>query len=265
MNFADLCSPDDVQRPWYGSPLNWQQKNWERDGVIYLQNIVPPELISAYRTIRDPLGPLGWSHPTPYFEHPEVRDLCLFPELMQVLDSLIEDPLGLHLNLTKYVSTERHWHQDTYLNPENVKDRYAAVWIALEDIHPDSGPFQYVAGSHTWPRMSREALFSVAPKELLDPHLWPTLTQDLVGQACRQEIVRREGKVTTYLPRKGDCLIWHPRLMHRGSVPNVPGTPRHSLIAHYSAINVRPDMPTALPHSAGHYFPIDTRKTGATT
>jgi len=32
---------------------------------------------------------------------------------------------------------------------------------------------------------------------------------------------------------------------------------RKSLIAHYSGVNHRNDMPTALQHGAGWYFPID--------
>lgn len=46
-----------------------------------------------------------------------------------------------------------------------------------------------------------------------------------------------------YLPKRGDVLIWHGRLVHRGSVANVPGMPRRALICHYNSVSHRPDWP----------------------
>ena len=57
----------------------------------------------------------------------------------------------LSLALTGWVSTERNWHQDDYLNPPDVDAWYVAAWLALDDIPSGSGPFQYVPGSHRWP------------------------------------------------------------------------------------------------------------------
>jgi len=56
-------------------------------------------------------------------------------------------------------------------------------------------------------------------------------------------MARRGSQVEQLLAKKGDVLIWHANLMHRGSKPNVPGTPRKALICHYSSINHRVDMP----------------------
>ena len=45
----------------------------------------------------------------------------------------------LHLALTGWISTQRDWHQDDYLNPPFVANWYAAVWMALDDISAESG------------------------------------------------------------------------------------------------------------------------------
>ena len=51
----------------------------------------------------------------------------------------------------------------------------------------------------------------------------------------------------------GDLLIWHGRLMHRGSAPT-GNRWRPALIAHYSGVNHRPDMTTRARTPAGHEY-----------
>jgi len=50
-------------------------------------------------------------------------------------------------------------------------------------------------------------------------------------------------------------LIWHGRLLHRGSRPTNPSLLRRALISHYSGINHRPDMPARVTDPNGmQYF-----------
>ncbi|GFE68442.1 phytanoyl-CoA dioxygenase family protein [Chroococcus sp. FPU101] len=125
------------------------QKSWRKNGLVILERFLPNNLIEKYSQLRSKFPHSdGWSCPTPYMYYKEIRDICLYPPLMETMKSLIGDEMGLHLNLTGWVSTTRDWHQDDYLNPPFVNSWYAAVWMALDDIHPDSGPFEYVPGSH---------------------------------------------------------------------------------------------------------------------
>lgn len=46
--------------------------------------------------------------------------------------------------------------------------------------------------------------------------------------------------------------------MHRGTIPNNPNLWREAVILHYSGVNNRPDMPTAVQHNGGGwFFPIN--------
>ena len=132
----------------------------------------------------------------------------------------------LHLTLTGWVSTERNWHQDDYLNPPFVNSWYAAVWVALDRIDPDSGPFEYVPGSHAWPLLRGDkvrAHMLEEEAEARDPEtgagLWPTLSEKLVVPAIEAELASKQSRTEHFLAEKGDVLIWHGRLMHRGSSP----------------------------------------------
>jgi ectoine hydroxylase-related dioxygenase (phytanoyl-CoA dioxygenase family) len=217
----------------------------QKDGVKILPKFFSDEILDEYVEYHQKtIGEHGWPFPCPYLKHHILKDICLNPKLMHELKTFTGYQMGLHLNLTGFVSTQRAWHSDSYLNPENVKDRYCAVWIACEDIHPDSGPFQYIVGSHKWPVIKRNKLFDIIPREQSQKNDWPSTTENIVSDACAKEIMRREAEIVTYLPKKGDVLIWHANLIHRGSIPTDTTIRRRALIAHYSSIAHRPDMPS---------------------
>src|SRR5215207_2489068 len=258
--------------------------DWNNDGVVYLPRLLPDDLIAAYEDEwsaahgyrglvepesqwsgtpgADPSGlwvldaeePGGWNDACPFMRHPALRALCAYGPLAEALEATVGEPMGFHLNLTGWVSTQRNWHQDGYLNPEYVGDSYAAVWMALGDVHPDSGVFQYVPGSHRWHRLVRREIAKVV--DIRDPR-WPAHTEEVLTDLVESEIVRRDAAVIDYAPNKGDVLLWHPRLYHRGSRSMLPGAYRPSLIAHYSGILHRPDMPTPRREGQGWMFPID--------
>lgn len=74
-----------------------------------------------------------------------------------------------------------------------------------------------------------------------------------------QEIKDRQAEVVTHLPERGAVLLWHGRLLHRGSPANVHGMRRKAAIAHYSGIYHRHDMPLPVAHEGGMVFPIGER------
>lgn len=234
--------------------------DWNDVGVVIKKALVPYIFLEDYKRCWDKDNkhrPGGWPINTPYRHHRELLDLVTFAPIARVLEELLGEPAGVHLNLTGWVSTERDWHQDSYLNPPHVGDYYAAIWIALEDIHPDSGPFQYVPGSHRWPVVTYDKILAALSPAERDEH-WPKHSERILTPLFTQEIAERQAKIVTYLPRAGDVLFWHGRLLHRGSKPNVQGMRRCALIAHYSGINHRSDMPLAVQvGNAGWCFPID--------
>ena len=235
--------------------LDWNMQEWWKDGVVHLPNILPDPLIHEYLKVRNKVkSPNGWESNTPYMKHPEILELGLYAPVIDEMESVIGDKMGMHLNLTGHISTERGWHQDEYLNPPFINSWYCAAWFALEDIHPDSGPFQYVPGSHKWGIMRMEKTLSfLDEKERTDPN-WPRLAERFVNDACQEEIDRRNAEIVTYLPKKGDVLLWHPRLMHRGSEPKDKTKSRKAFIAHYSALSVRRDMAFKAHFNGKHYF-----------
>lgn len=245
--------------------------DWNEDGFLVIPRLVPDDLIDEYCSDWEaehmPDGNWqdatrgGWAYATPYMQVPSLRFLATYPGIQAAATSLIGEQVGLHLNLTGWVSTQRDWHQDTYLNPPHVKDYYVAVWIALDDIKPDAGPFQMVAGSHRWMEVTQERMFrALTPEEVASP-LWPQYSERILTPLFEQEIERRQAPVIDYLPKRGDVLFWHSRLLHRGSRPTNPDAVRKALICHYSGVKHRQDMPTAkVGNNGGVFFPLDGRQ-----
>jgi len=107
--------------------------------------------------------------------------------------------------------------------------------------------------------MRRSKVFKAAPPDMkLLPQWnadWPSLTQSFVGEAIEAKIDREGHEVKSFVPAsKGDILIWSGSLVHRGSYPKVRGMERRALIAHYSSVQHRRDMPYARKHNNGTYF-----------
>lgn len=233
--------------------------DWNDEGVVILKGFMPEEVMQPYEECWETHNadrPGGWPAPLPYMRHKEVADFFCYGPLHDEMSKLIGEPTGLHLCLTGWVTTARNWHQDSYLNPSHVGDSYIAVWIALDDIHPDSGPFQYFPGSHRWPQVTRE---KIAPYVDLNDPEWPKHSEEVLTPFFEAEIKKRKAKPVSYLPSRGDVLLWHGRLLHRGSPAKVLGMRRKGAIAHFSGIHHRPDMPAAIPHSGGMIFPIGPR------
>lgn len=261
LRFSDLVEfPEEDQIPPLDrtsideSNLTEDQRLWRRDGVLLKKSFIPDSLLDPYIARRAAYRPgtglnkVGWLYGHCYVGIPELRNVALYPPLMDTLESLISEEMLFHLALTGWVSTEREWHQDDYLNPSFVNTWYAAVWIALDTIDPSSGPFEYVPGSHRWGLLRGERIrAAMTDEERLrrDPttnvNEWAKYSERFVTPAIQAEIEDTGLPIVPFLGQKGDVLIWHSRLIHRGS-RQTSTIPRKSLITHYSGINHRPDM-----------------------
>ncbi len=278
-DYDGLCdeAPDHLLPPLDRAEIDPQsltpdQRHWREHGYLIKPGLLPHDLIDAYVALRarDGAGkrlstPLDakWRSPVPYMHHREIRDLALHADLMAAMQSLIGAEMFLHLNLTNWYSTQRDWHQDIYLNPPEVQGWYCAVWIALEDVHPYSGPFELIPGSHRWPLLSGEKVRGFLTEEeqsITDPvtgrPLWANLSEAIVSAMTERKLTADGSKRRFFMGRKGDVLIWHSRLTHRGTLPVVHNQVRPALIGHYSAVGHRSDMPVLGTHESGGRYAV---------
>jgi ectoine hydroxylase-related dioxygenase (phytanoyl-CoA dioxygenase family) len=129
-------------------------------------------------------------------------------------------------------------HRDyPYVCVQKDISHLAASWVALEDVHEDSGPLAYYCGSQVPEKApffdwGTESIIydASAPKEPCD------FSYFLWDEMSRLNIPPR-----IFLPRKGDMLIWHSYMAHEGTKINDPSRTRKSLVTHYTSKTAFPD------------------------
>ena len=125
------------------------------------------------------------------------------------------------------VGTQQHLHSDS-IHFSSIPERFmCGVWLAFEDVHPDAGPLMYLPGSHKWPILSNAMLGrrDVDDRSQTAQAPFEPVWRALVDQAPQSP--------ETFLPRKGQALIWAANLLHGGSPQTDLRRTRWSQVTHY--------------------------------
>jgi hypothetical protein len=125
------------------------------------------------------------------------------------------------------VGTQQHFHSDS-IHFSSVPERFmCGVWLAMEDVHPDAGPLVYYPGSHRWPVLTNDmvgrrigGLRGGLAQEPYEP-AWEAMVEAMGVQP------------QSFLPRKGQALIWAANLLHGGGRHADPARTRWSQVTHY--------------------------------
>lgn len=237
-------------------------ETWRTDGYIKIEAAVDPDLIDKYLEEVKGLKSLNPSplfvtsasldEPVPY--RPEVlqenlsprtvddyfyskaaRELLFHPAITEFLELVFEKPAILTQSLNFERGSEQALHLDTAFVRMNSPRKLIGVWIALEDIQPGTGELLYYPGSHRWPDYKFSGRFKHYDEERDGPeqmHNWL--------HWIHEEAERRGTRVQSFLPAKGDLLIWHADLAHGGAPISDPESTRRSLVGHYCPVGVRP-------------------------
>jgi phytanoyl-CoA hydroxylase len=192
----------------------------------YLRNVDP-----AARQFRHKLNHL-------YLYEPRVLDLLYQDKLYGVLAELLGGKPLLFNGLNMEQGTEQRMHIDTFYMPPRTFGKMVATWLALENIHPDSGPLSYYPKSNQIPAYK----FSHG-------NIWALQDEMPAFDAYYdKKLADRQLKPEGFCPKKGDVFIWHAQLYHGGGKINDTALTRRSMVNHFwtyedylaDAIEVRP-------------------------
>jgi ectoine hydroxylase-related dioxygenase (phytanoyl-CoA dioxygenase family) len=209
---------------------------YDKNGYVILKKAIPDELIEKYEKVwmqhvsdrRDERGNLeGWGNDFDvYLDHPEIMDILCHDSIARTFVD-VNKAVALHKNVTDFVSTEQGWHQDAAFAYREAGENYQGAWVALEDIGPEAGPFEIVPGSHNW-----DCDLTVLYPDIKDQ---PGQLREGVRSHdfFEKEIEKRGAEMVSFIAEKGDVIIWHGHLVHRGSMPQNRNITRKSLIGHY--------------------------------
>ena len=157
----------------------------------------------------------------------DVRALACNEGVLDLLSKLYGRRAFPFQTLNFPVGTQQTAHSDS-VHFSSVPERFmCGVWVALEDIGPDSGPLVYYPGSHKWP---------ILYNEMLDRHADDERTRSAQApyEPVWTKMVEAAGIKPEYFhARKGQALIWSANLLHGGSRQNDLTQTRWSQVTHY--------------------------------
>lgn len=222
---------DDVQQ---------QLLQWSSKGYIHLKNYFSDEQVEEVNKAVDELInqkhlPVTHDNKVMFgYKHAAAIKKMMQDEGLKILLSFILDKDVVPFQTLNFVKgSGQRAHSDSIHMTTYPLGYLIAAWIALEDIHPDSGPLFYYPGSHKLPYLLNDdfenysSRFKLGNKQYSD---YEDVTED---------IIHRSGlSYETFLPKKGDVLIWHANLIHGGMPVVNPALSRKSMVIHYYAKNV---------------------------
>lgn len=157
----------------------------------------------------------------------EPRSLALyeFGGFRDIASAIFDQPAVPQFSLTFGKGSRQPMHQDTYVFHVWPMQFICGIWIACEDIHPDSGPLAYYPGSHRSPLYDG---FSNYPQTQCRTASEPEI--QAYGRYLDREMARYPRR--EFIARKGDALFWHGMLIHGGSPVVDDSLSRRSMVIH---------------------------------
>jgi ectoine hydroxylase-related dioxygenase (phytanoyl-CoA dioxygenase family) len=151
----------------------------------------------------------------------------------QLLDFLLDKKMIPFQTINFINGSGQRAHSDSVHMTTYPLGYLIAIWIALEDVHPDSGPLFYYPGSHQLPYLLNNDWNKGSSFLSLGKNDYPDY-EDMVEELIVKNNLAKEELIA----KKGDVLIWHANLIHGGAPIRNKALTRKSMVVHYYADDV---------------------------
>lgn len=163
------------------------------------------------------------------------KQIFYHPNLQEISRLIFAKPAQPQFSISFRRGSEQALHEDMAVFHILPLNHLVGVWIAAEDISPDSGPLVYYPGSHqttlyeAFDNYPQTNLRTLPPQRMQDYY-------DYVEQRVKDRYPRKQ-----FIAKKGQVLFWHGMLVHGGSLANDPSLTRKSLVLHFVAAGANRD------------------------
>ena len=186
------------------------------------------EVLPLTRDLYDKVAKVNGVHH--YF--PRAGELIFPPPVLRFLTQIYDRPPVAFQTMTMRLGSEEPLHIDTGPLPLTEPMSLTGAWIALQDIQPSSGEFQFVPGSHLLPELLVNGVMKAHHGDMAEYGRILTETRRMCDE--------RGLKTENFMATTGDVLIWHADLMHGGAIIEDRKRTRKSMVAHYMPLGVMP-------------------------
>lgn len=184
---------------------------------------------------------------------PSAHKLIFSETIVRFLRTVFEDDVLAFQGLHFEKGSTQAVHQDTAYVVLEQPMSFCASWIALEDVTEGSGELIYYPRSHRLPDWLYSGKFKHFNHER-DKH------EEHMGhlQALHDRSVASGLTLQSFLPKKGDVLIWAADLAHGGSQIKDADLTRRSLVTHYARASSTPYYFRFLPAEKQRRVPVQS-------
>ena len=242
LDLADSAqvAPGHPQFEQFNEGTRQQILQWSAKGYMVLPGLINhAEAEAVNEAVNDLLAsgkhPLTHDHKLVHAHrlHPAINQLFRNTHLQAITSFLLGKQTLPFQTLNFVQGSGQRAHSDSIHMTTYPLGYLIAAWIALEDIHPDSGPLFYYPGSHKLPYLLNEDFGNLSSRFALGNKAY-TDYEEVVETVLTQTNFEKE----IFLPQKGDVLIWHANLIHGGMPVVNPSLTRKSMVIHYYAADV---------------------------
>ena len=206
---------EEINSKWEYPPKDLFIETFEPDSKI---NVIPADI--EYKTGRTKMLDV-------YAHSDIVRSAINNEPTRQFLTAIFGDAPKAFQSLNFWFGSGQPIHKDSaYVKIDKEPTKFAASWIALEDIVVGSGELEYFVGSHKAPPY----LFGGKNKWLESN---PSEHNDFLISLYRDATLYNQTH-QKFIARAGDVLIWHADLSHGGTKVIKNNTTRLSLVTHFT-------------------------------
>ncbi|MDG3438874.1 phytanoyl-CoA dioxygenase family protein [Nitrospirillum amazonense] len=159
---------------------------------------------------------------------PEGRKIWLFPPVLDFLKRWFRDDACACQTLLYVNGSQQDAHQDTIHLTPYPAGYMCGVWVALEDVRPESGELFVYPGSHRTPRLLAEPLGLAKVTSDYSSYV-------VFGDEINRLLNAGGFERLVYRPKAGQILVWHENLIHGGGIRVNSEITRRSIVSHYYA------------------------------
>lgn len=235
-----ILAPQRPEFQQFSSDIQQKILDWSANGYMILDRYFPEAVCDTINdeidklmqkgTLKFTLGnKLMFANKKSSF----IRQVTKDPIISQLLNFLLDKEMVPFQTINFINGSGQRAHSDSVHMTTYPLGYLTAIWVALEDVHPDSGPLFYYPGSHKLPFLLNNDWNAGSSFLSLGKHDYPDY-EDMVEELIEKNKFSRKELIA----KKGDVLIWHANLVHGGAPIRNPALTRKSMVVHYYASDV---------------------------
>jgi ectoine hydroxylase-related dioxygenase (phytanoyl-CoA dioxygenase family) len=240
VNHSRTVLPNDPRLTSFPEDVQQSLLNWSDQGFLVWNQFFPQETIDEINKETDRVvisGKISITHDNkfPFLnrESKKIDAITRDPQLTNLLSLLLGKEVVPFQTLSFIKGSGQRAHSDSIHMTTYPLGYLIAVWIALEDVQPDSGPLFYFPGSHRLPYLLNDDFGKISSAWMTGERSYKDY-EDVIEELIAQKHL----EPAVFLPKAGDILVWHANLLHGGQPIENPARTRKSMVIHYYAKDV---------------------------